>query len=144
MIGDMMRKTWLILILLVAISLFITACAPETAKFEQKPAGFFWGIWHGWIAPVSIIWHFFNHNVRVYETNNMGIWYDTGFYLAVAGGFGSLAITRRKKYRIIPESSRFGVSYPGLSLPIGYGAIVLVVELQSESADKSLVVSATG
>jgi hypothetical protein len=97
--GDYVKTTILILVAMIVVMLLLTACAPGAVEFKPKPAGFFWGIWHGWIAPVSIIWHFFNHNVRIYETNNSGIWYDIGFYLAVVGGFGSVAITRNRRCR---------------------------------------------
>ena len=91
-----MSKTFVIVLILVAIAL--AACAPGSLRFEQKerPAGFFWGIWHGWIAPVSLIWHLFNPSIRIYETNNVGWLYDLGFYIAVVGGFGGFALSRKK------------------------------------------------
>jgi len=61
------------------------------------PAGFFTGIWHGWIAPLSLIWGIFDHSIRLYEPNNTGWWYDLGFYVAVISGFGGISIIRRKK-----------------------------------------------
>ncbi|NNE97357.1 MAG: hypothetical protein HKN24_15170, partial [Acidimicrobiales bacterium] len=54
-------------------------------------------VWHGWIAPFAIIAHAFNSDIRVYEVNNTGIWYDVGFYIAVISGFGSIGLTRRPK-----------------------------------------------
>jgi len=88
-----------ILILIIMAALLLTACAPGTLRFADKdhPAGFFWGIWHGWIAPVSLIWQLFNSNVRVYESNNVGFLYDLGFYIAVVGGFGGFAFSRKSK-----------------------------------------------
>ena len=44
-----------ILVLLLMV-LLIFSCIPGDEKHTvQKPAGFFWGIWHGWIAPISLI-----------------------------------------------------------------------------------------
>jgi hypothetical protein len=40
------------------------------------PAGFFAGIWHGWIAPFALIAHLFHGDVRIYEVDNTGSWYD--------------------------------------------------------------------
>jgi hypothetical protein len=85
-------------LLLLIFMLFIAACAPGNARFQpERPAGFFWGIWHGWIAPVSLIWHLFDPSIRIYEKNNTGGWYDFGFYIAIIGGFGSIALTRKTR-----------------------------------------------
>lgn len=89
-----------ILLLFIVILLFLsmTGCMPGDRRYTQeKPAGFFWGIWHGWIAPVSLIVGFFNRSVRIYEVNNTGWFYDLGFYISIIGGFGSLAFFRNKK-----------------------------------------------
>ncbi|MBN2347546.1 MAG: hypothetical protein JXJ22_01840 [Bacteroidales bacterium] len=83
---------------MLLIVFLLVSCVPGDGKTTiENPAGFFWGIWHGWIAPVSLIWGLFNHSIRVYETINTGWWYDFGFYLAIVGGFGSLSLVRRKK-----------------------------------------------
>lgn len=91
-----MRK---ILILAVLIMLLlITACAPGmNDRTPERPAGFFWGIWHGWIAPFSLIFSIFIPEVSIYEVNNTGFWYDFGFYIAIVGGFGGLALSRKKR-----------------------------------------------
>jgi hypothetical protein len=94
-----MRTITLFILILLLLSLVLTACAPGTNHFKQSRAGFFWGIWHGWIAPISIIWHLFDPSVRIYETNNTGGWYDFGFYIAIIGGFGGFALIRRRKKR---------------------------------------------
>lgn len=88
------------LALLAVMVLLLTACAAGTAEFsEADPAGFLWGIWHGWIAPFALIAHLFNGDIRVYEVDNTGIWYDVGFYIAVISGFGGLGIRRRRGKR---------------------------------------------
>lgn len=61
------------------------------------------GIWHGWIAPLSLIVGLFNSAIRVYEPYNTGWWYDFGFYMAVIAGFGGLALVRRRA-RSDPEN----------------------------------------
>jgi len=91
----MMRTTLLMLVLMMVLCLLLCACAPGTNRFEQRKAGFFYGIWHGWIAPISLIWHLFNPAVRIYEANNTGGWYDLGFYIAIIGGFGGLSLIRK-------------------------------------------------
>ena len=87
------------LILFIIISLFIlNGCAPGSgASTPDNPAGFFTGVWHGWIAPVSLIWGTFNKAIRVYEPINTGWFYDFGFYIAIIGGFGGISLFRKQQ-----------------------------------------------
>lgn len=88
---------WSIAIIMTMFLLSLAGCIPGDGTYGlHRPAGFFWGIWHGWIAPVSLIISLFNHNIRVYEIFNTGWWYDFGFYIAIIGGFGGLSLFRRK------------------------------------------------
>ncbi len=76
----------------------LTGCLPgDGTSSSSKPAGFLWGIWHGWIAPISLIVEIFRRDIRIYEPANAGFWYDLGYYMAVIGGFGSVSLARRKK-----------------------------------------------
>ena len=86
-------------ILIIFVFLFIFfACAPGGgSNTPVNPAGFFKGIWHGWIAPVSLIWGLFNPTIRVYEPINTGWWYDFGFYIAIIGGFLNISLFRKRK-----------------------------------------------
>lgn len=64
--------------------LLLTACAAGGEQFSQdQPAGFWYGLWHGFISVISLIIHIFNDSVAVYETNNTGGWYDFGFLMGV-------------------------------------------------------------
>ncbi len=84
-------------ILLILALMFLGGCVPGGGTYDrQSPAGFFSGIWHGWIAPLSLILGIFNSDVRVYEPNNTGWLYDFGFYIAMIGGFGGINLTRRR------------------------------------------------
>jgi len=95
-----MKKTVVIILLMIFIAVTLTSCIPGDGKHtEEKPANFFWGVWHGWIAPISLIIEIFDKNIRVYEKNNKGWWYDLGFYMAIISGFGGLSLARRKRYR---------------------------------------------
>ncbi len=89
----------LVLILLIAVLMLILAgCFPGGGLYSPGDrAGFFSGVWHGWIAPVSLILGLFTDSVTVYEPNNTGWWYDFGFYIAVIAGFGGIALSRKKK-----------------------------------------------
>ena len=94
----MKKRLLCLVILLLSALLLLTACAPGDGHATlQNPAGFFWGVWHGWIAPVSLIIGFFDPDIRIYELHNTGHWYDVGFYVALLGGFGGFALTRGKR-----------------------------------------------
>ncbi|MBW6513985.1 MAG: hypothetical protein K0B87_04430 [Candidatus Syntrophosphaera sp.] len=80
----------------LCLALLCSCAAGVSGRSEEYRAGFFTGIWHGWIAPVTLIWQLFNHNVRIYEVYNTGWAYDFGFYIAVIAGFGGLALTRKR------------------------------------------------
>jgi hypothetical protein len=95
--AGMKTTTWIFFVLLVAAVFSLISCVPGGGEFhKENPAGLFFGIWHGWIAPVSLIISFFNPAVRIYELNNTGFWYDFGFYMAIISGFGGLSLTRKK------------------------------------------------
>ena len=87
--------------LLLTIALITAAgCMPGDGEYtEDQPAGFFWGVWHGLIAPISLIWGLFNSEIRLYEPLNTGWAYDLGFYLAVIGGFSSFSSSSRSTGR---------------------------------------------
>lgn len=92
------KRTMTTLLILLILSLSLTGCMPGDGSYNiEEPANFLSGIWHGWIAPLSLIRGLFNHNIHVYETLNTGWWYDFGFYIAVVSGFGSLSLTRKRK-----------------------------------------------
>ena len=94
-----MRKRVLVIsILVIFVLLTLTGCIPGDGKHtNNNPAGFLWGIWHGWIAPISLIGGLFNKSLRVYETVNTGWWYDFGFYIAIISGFGGLSLSRKAR-----------------------------------------------
>lgn len=93
-----MTKTTMFLFLLAA-AFTLSGCFPGGGTYGPvEPAGFFSGIWHGWIAPISLIVGLFKDGVRIYEPYNTGWWYDLGFYIAVISGFGGIALTRRPKH----------------------------------------------
>lgn len=92
-----MRAPTLLLVCLI-VALSNVGCFPGGGTYSHdEQAGFFSGVWHGWIAPVSLVVGIFNDSVRIYEPNNTGWWYDFGFYIAVIAGFGGIALSRRKR-----------------------------------------------
>lgn len=74
----------------------ILSIAGPGSKYKlpgAKPAGFLGGLWHGIIAPIIFIVSLFNPDIRIYETNNQGRFYDFGFMLGI-GAYASHEYTR--------------------------------------------------
>lgn len=95
-----MKKILILGCMMAILLLLLSSCAPgDGANTAENPAGFFAGIWHGWIAPVTLIISIFNKNIGIYEVNNVGFWYNFGYYMAIISGFGGLAINRKKRRR---------------------------------------------
>ena len=66
----------------------------ENAKEDEKAAGFWPGLWHGFIAPCTLIISLFSDKIHMYEVHNSGNWYNFGFLLGMmvilgGGGRGS-------------------------------------------------------
>ena len=51
-------------------------------------AGFWRGLWHGIIAPITFIISLFTESVNIYEVYNSGGWYDFGFVIGSGILFG--------------------------------------------------------
>jgi hypothetical protein len=88
----MTMKNHFLLLLIVSICaiLLLSACAPgpnparNTAPEQGKVAGFWQGLWHGIIAPVTFVISLFNRSVGIYEVHNNGGWYNLGFLLGAS------------------------------------------------------------
>ena len=71
------------------------AVAGPDSKFklpDAEPAGFWPGVWHGSILPITFIVSLFKPGVGLYETNNNGGWYNFGFILGAASALGGKTI----------------------------------------------------
>jgi hypothetical protein len=86
--------------------LALSACAPGMNEERGKAgtqgvvSGFWRGLWHGIISPVTLIISLFNSKVQMYEVHNNGGWYNFGFLLGMivifgGGARGSAARRRR-------------------------------------------------
>jgi hypothetical protein len=99
-------KTVRVLVAVVLLCGLLAGCAAgpnqlvKTAGPQGKAAGFWLGLWHGLIAPVTFIISLFSKSVTMYEVHNNGGWYNFGFLLGMmillGGGGGGAA---RKRYR---------------------------------------------
>lgn len=73
---------------IVVAAVVLAGCAAganDTPNADvQQLAGFWLGVWHGVIYPVTFIISLFNRNVNLYEVHNNGGWYNFGFVLGIA------------------------------------------------------------
>lgn len=79
------------IVYLALIVVFFASCAQVTPIEDcitDKPVGFWHGLWHGIIAPVSFVISLFSDKVAMYAVNNNGGWYDFGFVLGAGILFG--------------------------------------------------------
>jgi hypothetical protein len=78
-----MKKISLIFMALI----LMVGCADTSPEMIQcmpgNPYGFFGGLWHGLIAPLSLIGSIFSDDIAFYAINNSGGWYDFGFALGI-------------------------------------------------------------
>jgi hypothetical protein len=97
-----------IFLVLVTLPLLLAACAPGSdlevttpestielrspgpnpqlneADESGRVSGFVQGLWHGIIAPVSVVGSFFNPAMQMYEVHNNGRDYNLGFLIGIA------------------------------------------------------------
>lgn len=85
------KNTTALLLLLIMIT-FFSSCAPE--GYESSKAGFFSGIWHGFIIVFSLIGKLFGADIGIYAEHNTGFTYWLGFIVGI-GGFGGGSASRR-------------------------------------------------
>ncbi len=101
-------KPVILIVVLLGLLILLTGCAAGPNEFEDTPpseadqaAGFWLGLWHGIIAPITFVISLFNDNVGMYEVHNNGGWYNFGFLFGLAsvwgGGGGGAAAARRSR-----------------------------------------------
>jgi len=84
--------------------LFLMVTVSNCAKFDgdlspcihERLYGFWYGLWHGFISPISLVVSLFDHTVQMFAPNNNGGWYALG-YLFGSGGWGIMASKTKVK-----------------------------------------------
>jgi hypothetical protein len=92
----LMSKSRVALVASVVVDvLLLAACAagPNNAAQVNTAhiAGFWLGLWHGAISPVTFLVSLFNQHVNIYEVHNNGNWYNFGFMIGVSAAFSGAA-----------------------------------------------------
>ncbi len=92
------KSVWPVLASML-FTMWLTSCVahqPPPLPLIDTP-GFWEGLWHGFIAPVTFIVSLFSDGVRIYAYPNAGRWYDFGFMLGIGGFSGGVFAGFRKK-----------------------------------------------
>jgi hypothetical protein len=90
----MRMRTTVVLMCVAALVLLVASCAPGANELLRTPngegivAGFWRGLWHGIISPITFVISLFSRTVQVYEVHNNGGWYNFGFLLGVSTALG--------------------------------------------------------
>jgi len=98
-----MKRSLVSLLSVLSLAVFLAGCAPSANQLLGTPdthgvvAGFWLGLWHGFIAPFALVASLFKNNLGIYEVHNSGAWYNFGYLLGLAcffGGSGNRAASR--------------------------------------------------
>lgn len=93
-----MNKKILISLVLCVIVLLLAGCAaPVVVTGVGKAAGFWAGLWHGFISPYAFIGSWFSDNIVIYSAYNTGVLYDLGFLMGISGILGGATAAKMKK-----------------------------------------------
>lgn len=96
---DMKNSKFFFSVLFLFLAFGLFSCAgtePVQGCLEGERYGFFSGLIHGFITPISFISSLFMDDVSIYAVNNNGGFYDFGFLLG-SGGWGFWAGRGAKK-----------------------------------------------
>ena len=91
------------------IVLLAAGCAAGGPRFQETPAGFWAGLWHGLICLITFIVSLFKEGVNIYEANNAGPLYDLGFVLGALLAFGCGGSCRPCCKKKTPEEQEWDV-----------------------------------
>ena len=97
------RNVSIVIIAVFVVLVLLSACTAGTNPHEPprdpEPAGFLFGLWHGFISLFAFFVSLFSDSVGVYEVHNNGNWYNFGFVLGAmmfyGGGGGASRSGRR-------------------------------------------------
>jgi hypothetical protein len=86
-----MKRALPIVGLLLVLAVAACAAANTAVSHTAGTPGFWQGLWHGLISPVTFVISLFNDQVGIYAVRNDGGWYDGGFMIGVSTVFTAAA-----------------------------------------------------
>lgn len=105
-----MRPSLALIVIVLLLLSVLAGCAPGlnqskgTASERNVVAGFWLGVWHGFIAPFVFVASLFTSKLNIYEVHNNGAWYNFGYLFGLACIFGGGR--RRGRRKPIPQQRR--------------------------------------
>lgn len=100
-----MKSSLTLLVLVLLLLNILAGCAAGANQFKGTAnehgvvAGFWLGLWQGFIAPLVFVASLFKSNLNIYAVHNNGAWYNFGYLFGLAcffGGGGNRAARRKK------------------------------------------------
>jgi hypothetical protein len=102
--GTSRRRAGVALLVLAAAAAVLAGCAAGPnpgVDTGPDPAGFWLGLWQGFIVLPAFVVSLFTDSVSIYEVHNSGNWYDAGYVLgllmALGGSAGGGTAARRRR-----------------------------------------------
>ena len=97
------KKIIFAILLIVILPVILAGCVPGDGSYDGKPAGFFWGLWHGFIVWITFFMGLFTGGkYTIYEAINTGWAYNLGFLIgagsALGGSIGGVHFGRKSKH----------------------------------------------
>jgi hypothetical protein len=83
------RQRRIVAVLTGLVVLMLTSCAGAAGPNNvagtatSHTAGFWAGLWHGLILPITFVVSLFTNSVSIYDVHNNGNWYNFGFVLGI-------------------------------------------------------------
>src|SRR5215467_9822193 len=93
-----MKSSLALLVLVLFLVSTLAGCAPNPnpskgiIREHNSIAGFWLGLWHGFIAPIVFVVALFKSDLNIYEVHNNGAWYNFGYLFGLTcflGGGGN-------------------------------------------------------
>lgn len=94
-----MRKNLNTLLCVSALMVLLVACTATQlpVSLDGDVPGFWFGLWHGFIASITFFISLFPNDLRIYAYPNAGLWYDFGFMLGISGFSGGIFAGSRRR-----------------------------------------------
>jgi hypothetical protein len=106
-----MKHLSVALVFLLLVTFMLAGCVPGANQSKGTPnshdviAGFWLGIWQGFIAPFVFLGSLFKSNLNIYELHNNGSPYNLGYLLGLACFFGCSGNRAHRKNRAMSHVS---------------------------------------